>query len=142
MDGFFPTSTPEDVSHEDLVKSCEDLSNYTVVLNNRLSTANDEVNSLRIKIMNVEGVILDYISENGKLTDELRDIAEYLGMEMTKTIDVSFTVTYNGTAEIPLDVDADEIDWDDEVEFTWNIVGEHMTDLDQDSVDCDARDMY
>ena len=119
----------------------QETSDKIIDLEKKLDTANDEINTLRLRIMAVEGAILDYISENGKLTDELRDIAEYLGMATTKTVDVSFTVTYNGTAVIPFDVDADEIDWDDEVEFTWNIVGEHVTDIWEDSIDYDTREM-
>lgn len=142
MDGNL-VLTPADVSREALVKSCEDLMNQTVVLNNRLHKSNDEANDLRLKIEGVEGVILDYISDNGNLdNDELKQIAEILGMKLTKTVDVSYTVIYNGSAEIPIDVDADEVDWEDEVSFHFDIIGDHLIDLSEDSVDSDARDMY
>ena len=142
MDGS-TVLTAVDVSREDLVKRYEDLTNKVVDLNNRLHKSNDEANDLRLKIEGVEGVILDYLSENGNLdNDELKQIADILGMKLTKTVDVSYTVTYNGTAEIPLDVDADEVDWEDEVSFHFDIIGDHLVDLSEDSVDSDARDMY
>ena len=138
--------TPADVSryaNEELVKSCEDLTNLRVDLTHRLHKSNDEVNDLKLKIEGVQGVILDYISMNGNLdNDELKEIAEIIKMKLTKTVDVSYTVIYNGTADIPIDVHPADVDWEDEVSFHFDIIGDHLTDLDEDSVDSDARDMY
>jgi len=135
--------TPADVEREQLVKSCEDLTNQTVVLNNRLHKSNDEVNDLKLKIEGVQGVILDYISINGNLdNDELKEIAEILKMKLTKTVDIEYTVKYTGSAEIPLGVDVDDIDWEDEVSFHVDTNSEHEIDLTEDSVEVDARDMY
>jgi hypothetical protein len=142
MDGNL-VLTPADVSREELVKSCEDLTNQTVVLNNRLHKSNDEIKELQLKISNVQGVILDYISMNGNLdNEELKDIAEFIDMKLTKTVDVEYTVTFTGTAEIPIDVDVDDIDWEDEVSFHVDTVSEHNIDLSEDNVEVDARDMY
>jgi hypothetical protein len=141
MDGNL-VLTPADVSREELVKSCEDLTNQTVVLNNRLHKSNDEVNDLKLKIEGVQGVILDYISDNGNLdNDELKEIAEILKMKLTKTVDIEYTVKYTGSAEIPLDVDVDEVDWEYEVSFHFDTVSEHNIDLSEDSVEVDAREM-
>jgi hypothetical protein len=85
---------------------------------------------LNIKIGNAAGVIRDYISENGDITDELRDIATYLGVELTKEISGTATFEISFTARIPLDMDpsdfeisfdvnnetyqAEDFDWDEE----------------------------
>ena len=70
--------TAVDVSREDLAKRYEDLTNRVVDLNNRLHKSNDEANDLRLKIEGVEGVILDYLSENGNLdNDELKQISGF-----------------------------------------------------------------
>jgi hypothetical protein len=135
--------TPADVSREDLIKSCEDMSNRNIALMNRISDKAQQNAELSIKINNVKGVILDYISMNGKLdNEELKDIAEFIDMKLTKTVDIEYTVTFTGTAEIPIDVDVDEIDWEDEVSFHVDTVSEHNIDLSEDNVDVDARDMY
>jgi hypothetical protein len=135
--------TPADVSREDLIKSCEEMSNRNVALMNRISDQARQIAELQLKISGVEGVIWDYISMNGKLDNEdLKIIAEFLGMKLTKTVDLYFTVTYNGTAEIPIDVDVDDIDWEDEVSFYFDANSEHDIDLSEDSVDVDAKDMY
>jgi hypothetical protein len=135
--------TPADVSREDLIKSCEDMSNRNVALMNRISDQIKQIKELELKIKNVEGVILDYISDNGHLVNpELKYIADLIDMKLTKTVDIEYTVKFTGTAEIPLDVDVDYIDWEDEVSFHVDTVSEHNIDLSEDSVEVDARDMY
>ena len=85
---------------------------------------------LNIKIGNAAGVVRDYISENGSITDELRDIAEYLDVSLTKEISGTATFEISFTARIPLDMDpsdfeisfdvnnetyqAEDFDWDEE----------------------------
>jgi hypothetical protein len=141
MDGNL-VLTPADVSREELVKSCEDLTNQTVVLNNRLHKSNDQIKELQIKISGIESVIVDYISDNGKLDNpELKDIADLIDMQLTKTVDIEYTVRYTGSAEIPFYVDVDEVDWDNEVSFHFDTVSEHDIDLSEDSVEVDAREM-
>jgi hypothetical protein len=135
--------TPADVSREDLIKSCEEMSNRNVALMNRISDQMQQIKELELKIKNVEGVILDYISDNGHLVNpELKYIADLIDMKLTKVVDIEYTVKFTGTAEIPLDVDVDEIDWEDEVSFHVDTVSEHNIDLSEDSVEVDARDMY
>jgi hypothetical protein len=143
MDAYVPVRTPADVSREDLIKSCEDMSNHNVALTNKIASLTDEIKELQLKIANVEGVIWDHISTYGKLdNDDVKCIAECLGMKMTKTVDLSYTVTFVGTVEIPIDVDVDDIDWEDEVSFGFDNNGEHDIDLVEDSVDVDAREMF
>ena len=134
--------TPADVSREDLIKSCEDMSNRNVALMNRISDQAQQIKELSIKINNVQGVILDYISMNGELdNEELKDIAEFIDMKLTKTVDIEYTVKFTGTAEIPLDVDVDDIDWEDEVSFDVTVIGDHELELSEDNVDVDVREM-
>jgi len=134
--------TPADVSREDLIKSCEDMSNRNVALMNRISDQMQQIKELSIKINNVHGVIWDYISMNGKLdNEELKDIAEFLDMKLTRTVDIEYTVTFTGTAEIPLGVHVDDIDWEDEVSFDVDTISEHNIDLTEDNVDVDVREM-
>jgi hypothetical protein len=134
--------TPADVSREDLIKSCEEMSNRNVALMNRISDQMQQIKELSIKINNVQGVILDYISENGHLVNpELKYIADLIDMKLTKTVDVEYTVTFTGTAEIPIDVDVDDIDWEDEVCFEVTVNGDHELELSEDNVDVDVREM-
>jgi hypothetical protein len=107
--------------------------------NNKLT---EEIKELQLKINNVKGVILEYISENGHLVNpELKYIADLIDMKLTKTVDVEYTVTFTGTAEIPIDVDVDDIDWEDEVSFEVTVIGDHELELSEDNVDVDVREM-
>ena len=77
----------------------------------RLHRLSQELNQEQaLKISNAEGVILDYISMNGELTDELKEIAEYLGMSVTKEITGTFSLEVSWTATVPLDFDADDME--------------------------------
>lgn len=119
MDTFFPTSTPAVIDEQ-----------ATEILH--LKAQNDslrsELHDLRIKIGNAGGVISDYYSENGEITDELRDIANYLGIPLTKSIGGTATYEISWTAQVPLDFDPEdfEITFDVNCEtyeaddFEWN----------------------
>lgn len=135
--------TPAHVSREDLIKSCEDMSNRNVVLTNKIASLTDEIKELQLKINNVQGVILDYISINGELDNEdLKYIAQLIDMKLTKIVDIEYTVKFVGTAEIPLDVDVDDIDWEEEVSFHVDTMSEALgIDLSEDNVDVYVREM-
>jgi len=77
----------------------------------RLHRLSQELNQEQaLKISNAEGVITDYISMNGELTDELKEIAEYLGMSLTKEITGTFSLEVSWTATVPMDFDADDLE--------------------------------
>lgn len=88
----------------------------------------DKHQDLQRKINNAAGVIRDYISENGEVSDELRDIAKYLDVELTKEISGTAMFEISFTARIPLDMDPDdfEISFDascdtyEAEDFDWN----------------------
>ena len=62
------------------------------------------------KIGNATGVISDYVSQYGELTDELKEIAEYLDFPLTKEITGTFSLEVSWTATVPLDFDADNLE--------------------------------
>lgn len=83
---------------------------------------------LSTKISNAAGVIRDYISENGGITHELRDIATYLDVALTKEISGTATFEISFIARIPLDMDPDDFEISFDVnnetygaeDFDWN----------------------
>ena len=91
------------------------------------------------KINNAAGVIRDYISENGEVSDELRNIAKHLDVPLMKEIAGEATFRISFTAKVPLDFDADdfEISFDASCEtyeaedFEWN---EEDTDVEAEEV--------
>lgn len=87
-----------------------------------------QVRSLVQKISNVEGVIRDYYSENGEVSEELEEVARLLDITLTKEISGTARYEISFTAQVPLDFDADDIEISFDVscdsydveEFDWN----------------------
>lgn len=100
---------------------------------------------LSAKINDLESQFADKVAENGRnsgllfraknnismfedrlkdavLNDELdtdlaQQFAEIFSINLTQEVEVIFTVNFRGTAQIPLNQDIEEIDWEDQVEF-------------------------
>lgn len=69
-----------------------------------------EINDYRLKIAAVEGHIADIYSEDGEVDDRVKEIAEYLGITMTKRISGDATFTISWSAQVPLDFDPDDFE--------------------------------
>ena len=118
--------TPND--RDDLIIQIENLRKENET-NSRNSTFwYDKHQDLQRKINNAAGVIRDYISENGGITHELRDIATYLYVALTKEISGTATFEISFIARIPLDMDPDDFEISFDVnnetyeaeDFDWN----------------------
>jgi hypothetical protein len=134
MDAF--TTTPVDAQvteyvpndRDDLIIQIENLRKENETNSRNSAFWYDKHQDLQRKINNAAGVIRDYISENGEVTDELGDIARMLDIPLTKEISGTATFEISFTARIPLDMDADdfEISFDVNCEsyeaddFEWN----------------------
>jgi hypothetical protein len=101
-------------------------------LSNRLVTAASEISDLDRKIGNAAGVIRDYLSENGELTDELSDIARYLDVELTKEITGTTCIEISWTATVALDFDADDI----EISYSIECESPECEDFDYNEDNC------
>ena len=71
------------------------------------SRADAKVADLHRKIQNVEDHIKDVYFMNGAIDEDLRAVAELLDISLTKQITGSGTVTFEFTADVPLDFDDD-----------------------------------
>lgn len=109
-------------------------------LNERYSSALSEINDYRLKIANASGVIMDYYSENGELTDELKQIGEMLGTEMTKNISGTALFEISWSAQVPLDFDPDDF----EISFSAECESYEADDFDwqEENSEVNAEDDY
>lgn len=97
-------------------------------LNFNFTNANQRANEAEQKIDNVKGYFADMVSAGDALTSEMKDIADLLEIELTKTISGTAIYEISWSATVPLDFDADsmEISFDVECEsyeaedFDWN----------------------
>ena len=142
---FFPTSAPAGL--ENLTPSYDELSTENARLNAQIATvtrnheyAREQANDLQRKIANVAGVIADYYSENGELTDELTDIARMLDIPLTKEICGTATFSISWTAQVPLDFDPDDL----EISFSAECDTYEAEDFDynEDDTTVEAEDSY
>ena len=58
----------------------------------------------------IEGFITEHVKDNQIHIDDLKDFAEELGITLTKSIRVTFSVNCEYEFNVPLDFDEDEID--------------------------------
>ena len=96
--------TPPTPSSDALVAALrEDLDNMTKCW----TRSESRVSDLHRKIQNVEDHIKDVYFMNGVIDDDLRAVAELLDISLTKQITGSGTVTFEFTADVPLDFEDD-----------------------------------
>jgi hypothetical protein len=87
-----------------------------------------QFNEIHMKVDAVKGFIADLYSMNGEIDDDIKEIAGYLDIELTKSVTGTATFQISFTAEVPLDFDTDdfEISFSAECEsyeaegFKWN----------------------
>ena len=79
-------------------------------LNFNFTNANQRANEAEQKIDNVKGYFADMVSAGDALTSEMKDIADLLEIELTKTISGTATFEISWSATVPLDFDADSME--------------------------------
>ena len=122
--------TPEQMSAQ-----LENLQRDNVRLQSNWEAARSRADELNTKINNVRGHIADIYSMNGELDEDIKIIAEYLDIELTKEITGEATFHISFTAKVPLDFDPENFELSFSVdcdtyeadEFEWN---EESTDID------------
>jgi len=57
--------------------------------------------------------VIDFVKSDDITTDDLKEFAEKMNIELTKEIEVTFKVDVKFTATVPLDFDVDKIDESD-----------------------------
>lgn len=103
MFDFRNDSPPAPTADDKIAALRADLDSMTKLYNR----ADAKVADLHRKIQNVEDHIKDVYFMNGVIDDDLRAIAELLDISLTKQITGSGTVTFEFTADVPLDFDDD-----------------------------------
>jgi hypothetical protein len=78
---------------------------------------------------------------NEEIEEDLAEqFADIFGITLTQEVEVSFTVTFRGTAQVPLYQIVEEIDWEDKVTFDCNSYGSEIEfDLYEESVEAEVK---
>jgi len=135
--------TPEQIA-ENFIKANsvaslieEFVNHYNAIesLKKRLEYSKQSSNTDRAKVCEVTNTVEEFLKEHIKENDsasveELKELAESLDIELTKTINVSFTVQVEAELTVPLDFDEEDIN-DGDFNISIDYCGSH------NDVDCD-----
>ena len=89
------------------------IQNLTTRLENAEMARNSfqrQLSEISMKVDAVKGFIADIYSSNGEIDDDIKEIAGYLDIELTKSITGTATFQISFTAQVPLDFDADDLE--------------------------------
>ena len=89
------------------------IQNLTTRLENAEMARNSfqrQLSEISMKVDAVKGFIADIYSSNGDIDDDIKEIAGYLDIELTKSITGTATFQISFTAQVPLDFDADDLE--------------------------------
>lgn len=85
--------------------------------------------------------VISFVKSDDITTDDLKEFAEKMGIELTKEIEVTFKVDVKFNATVPLDFDVDTIDESDfEVDITYR-GGANDMDMEQEYSDIEDFDV-
>lgn len=95
-----------------------------------LQTAETAKATLRARINEITSIVEEFIKDNldsGASSSDLKELANELDIELTKSMTITFTVEYQADIVVPIDFDEDSISEDDfDVEISYN---DHSSDV-------------
>lgn len=86
------------------------------------------------------GKYIKECSSSGDLTDELEHVAKLLDITLVNKYDVTITVTYRGTIEVPADQNIESFDEHINFEFSAPFSDEWEFDIYQDEIEIDHEE--
>lgn len=111
-----------------------------VVLYDDLKKALDQRDALSLMIENAKGQILDMFDMRAFNKAGVKEIARMIDMKLTKTVNIRCEPIFVGTAEIDIDSDGEDVDWEDVLDFSCEHNGEVDVDLTLDDVSIEVED--
>ena len=128
------TTTEPQLSKFDLLKqeannkiasmTLDDIAGYIAQLRVNNEEARNATSAVRGRLQQFVDSATEFLKEHikdGADSDELKEFAEELEIELTKEVSVKFTVDYEATLTVPFDYDIDSItdgDFDVSIRFT------------------------
>ena len=91
-------------------------------------------------MVNAVGEYIKECSSSGDLTDELEHVAKLLDITLVDKYDVTITVTYQGTIEMPAGQDIESFEQHVDFEFSAPFSDEWEFDIYQDGVEIDYKE--
>ena len=133
-----PAPVPND--RDDLIIQIENLNTKLEDVVSYRNSYQRQLSEIQMKVDAVKGFIADLYSMNGEIDDDIKQIAEYLDIELTKSITGTATFEISFTAEVPLDFDTDDF----ELSFDVNCDSYEADNFEwsEENVDVDCEDEF
>lgn len=90
--------------------TCDQLKVQVENAKTRSEYLNGVYNTLRDKVQSVKDYLMENYEDMGE--DHAKEIAELLGLELTKTVKYEVNVTFEIETEVPFDYDSDDFEGD------------------------------
>jgi len=128
------TTTEPQLSKFDLLKqeantkiagmTLDEIAGYIATLKVNVEDARNNTSSVRGRLQQFVDSATEFLKDHikeGADSDELKEFAEELEIELTKEIKVTFTVDYEATIKVPFEYDEESMSENDfDVEITFN----------------------
>jgi len=133
-----PAPVPND--RDDLIIQIENLNTKLEDVVSYRNSYQRQLSEIQMKVDAVKGYIADLYSTNGEIDDDIKQIAEYLDIELTKSVTGTATFEISFTAEVPLDFDTDDF----ELSFDVNCDSYEADNFEwsEENVDVDCEDEF
>ena len=158
METFFPTSTPAPsttppASYGELVDFWNANHSRVPELENTINELDKQIAHMNITKVQLSSVIsrlrtsindfemeLKELFRNGDIDEETAcSLAKFFDINLGDEREVCITVTYRGTAIIPLSMNPDDIDWGNHISFSFEEYGSEIEfDIYEDGVDVEV----
>ena len=120
----------------------EDIAGYIALTKTRVSELETSNKEIRYRLQELVDSVTEFIKNNyqsGASSDDLKELADELEIELTKTIKVEMKISYYAELIVPIDFEEDNLDESDfDIEVTFNNTRD--TEIDNDSTEVDSLD--
>ena len=110
--------TPYEIAAEFVKNNAvSEITERIAVLTQQVKRYSNDYDQARAELIRWRGqtteFVIDFVKSDDITTDDLKEFAEKMNIELTKEIEVTFKVDVKFTATVPLDFDVDTIDESD-----------------------------
>ena len=115
---FFPTSTPEMV--QELRAEVLNLQKQISELQNQVGQYAASLSRMNRNVKDFEMQLKEFY-RNGEFDEETAcALAAPFDIQLTEELQICITVTYRGTADVPINTNPDDVDWSNEISFSFD----------------------
>ena len=153
MDTFFPTSTPDvyasadSMAEETLREQIANLGMQITSLQSQLQSTTSGLDFQRglaqrmsTQIRDFQDALKEHLAYEDISPEMAKGFADIFGFDLTREVFVNFTVQITGTASVPIGVDLDTIEWENECDIDIRSYSDYDLDVYVDTFDAECEE--